>query len=72
VLKPGKGGVTSFELQAADGQWRPAAAEIKGSAAVVTAAGLGKAQAVRYGWRGFPEVTLYTGDGLPASPFRSK
>jgi sialate O-acetylesterase len=72
VLKPGKGNTTSFELQGADGQWKPAAAEIKGNTAVVTAAGLGKVQAVRYGWRGFPEVTLYTVDGLPASPFRSK
>lgn len=27
--------------------------------------------AVRYAWSGFPSNTLYNGDGLPASPFRS-
>ncbi len=59
---------SGFELQTKDGEWQAAQATIDGKDVVVTGAA-GTYTGVRYGWRGFPEVTLTNSAGLPATPF---
>lgn len=61
-----------FEVAGADGRFVPAEAVVEGEAVVVTAAGVARPVAVRYGWADFPRCNLYNREGLPASPFRSR
>jgi sialate O-acetylesterase len=63
--------VLGFEVAGGDRQWRPAAATIEGDSVLVSSPQVAVPVAVRYGWRGLPECTLYNGAGLPASPFRT-
>jgi sialate O-acetylesterase len=65
----GKDGLAGFELQAPDGDWQAAQAMIEGKEVVVSGAAGQTYTGVRYGWRGFPEVTLTNSAGLPATPF---
>jgi len=58
-----------FELRTADGEWQAARAVIDGKTVLVTGAAGQSHTGVRYGWRGYPEVTLYNSAGLPATPF---
>lgn len=60
-----------FEIAGEDKNFVPAKAEISGDKVVVTGEGVGKAAAVRYGWRHDAEPNLANGAGLPASPFRT-
>lgn len=64
-----RGGLKEFEIQDAAGVWHPAAAAIKGDTVEVRAEAVPEPAGVRYAWLGFPEVTLYNKEGLPASPF---
>ena len=64
------GAVRGFEVAGADGKWTPAEARISGDTVMVSAEALAKPVAVRYAWANLPEVTLFNGAGLPASPFR--
>ena len=48
-----------------------ASAKIEGDTVVVTAAGVTKPVAVRFGWHHMAEPNLANGAGLPASPFRT-
>lgn len=60
-----------FTIAAADGQFVPADAVIKGKKIVVSAKGIRKPKAVRFGWNEAMRPNLYNKDGLPALPFRT-
>ncbi|MBL9081277.1 MAG: hypothetical protein JNK76_05695 [Planctomycetales bacterium] len=63
--------LTGFTIAGEDGKFVPAEAVIEGESVVVTAEGLEKPTAVRYGWADFPVCNLFNQAGLPASPFRT-
>lgn len=65
------GDLRGFEIAGADGKFIPALALISGTNVVVSAPGVTAPTAVRYGWTNVPDVNLFNGEGLPASPFRS-
>lgn len=68
----GEGPLTGFAVRGADGKWVWANAEIAGrDTVVVSAPGVERPTAVRYGWANFPVVNLWNREGLPASPFRT-
>ena len=60
-----------FAISSKNGEWLPAEAKIEGDQVVVLHPQVKTPVAVRYGWADNPEVTLYNGAGLPASPFRT-
>ncbi|WP_225874595.1 sialate O-acetylesterase [Pedobacter hiemivivus] len=60
-----------FTIAAADGKFIPADAQIKGNKIIVSAKGLKKPIAVRFGWNEAMRPNLYNKDGLPALPFRT-
>ena len=62
-------GLAGFELQTQDGGWQHAKATIDGRQVVVKGNTDKRYKGVRYGWRGFPKVTLFNSAGLPATPF---
>lgn len=67
-----KGGeLTGFEVAGPDGRFLPATAKIDGNTVVVTSDAVMEPRAVRYGWANSPQCNLFSGDGLPASPFTS-
>ncbi len=61
----------TFEAAGADGKFYPAEARIQGKSSVVLALPpeVKNPAKVRYGWSEDPDVNLYSGAGLPASPF---
>ncbi len=63
--------VSHFLIAGEDKAFVPAKAEISGDTLVVSADGVTKATAVRYGWSHDAEPNLANGTGLPASPFRT-
>lgn len=72
------GGLTSngkplndFEIQDADGSWKPAVAIIQGDKIVVTSNAVAKPIGVRYAFYSYAVGTLFNGKGLPASSFTS-
>ena len=69
VAKDGE--LKGFTIAGDDKKFVPAKAEIKGDKVVVSAEGVAKPTAVRYGWANVPDVNLYNKEGLPASPFRT-
>lgn len=61
-----------FELAGPDGQFVPASATIEGTDRVtVSARGVKKPVAVRFGWNEAAQPNLYNKEGLPAMPFRA-
>jgi sialate O-acetylesterase len=62
---------SGFELQTADGNWRPAKAQIVDGGIELFFGDVKKPSAVRYGWVPFPEprLNLMNAAGLPAAPF---
>lgn len=60
-----------FTIAGADGKFVPAEAQIKGNKIIVSAKGLKKPIAVRFGWNEVMRPNLYNKDGLPALPFRT-
>jgi sialate O-acetylesterase len=73
-----EGGLTSnnkpmqdFELEGADGVWKPATATIEGDKVTVTSNFIDKPVAVRYAFYSYAAGTLFNGAGLPASSFTS-
>jgi sialate O-acetylesterase len=54
-----------------DKKFVKAVAKIEGDSVIVSAAGVAKPVAVRFGWNQLAEPNLANGAGLPASPFRS-
>ncbi|MEP6673209.1 MAG: sialate O-acetylesterase [Chthoniobacter sp.] len=69
VAKDGE--LKGFTIAGEDKNFVPAKAEIKGATVTVSADAVTKPVAVRYGWTNVPNVNLYNGAGLPASPFRT-
>lgn len=61
-----------FEIAGADGKFVPAKAVIKRNQVAVSAEAVPSPLMVRYGWKNYPEASLFNGDGLPASPFSSE
>lgn len=70
-LQAKDGELKGFTVAGEDKNFVPAKAEIKGETVIVSAEGVAKPVAVRYGWTNVPEVNLYNSAGLPASPFRT-
>jgi len=65
------GELRGFTIAGADKKFIPAKAEIKGRKVVVRSDQMPAPVAVRYGWANVPDVNLFNGAGLPASPFRT-
>lgn len=63
--------LTGFTLAGEDQKFVNAQAKIEGNTVVVTAPGVDKPAAVRYGWANYPLGNLWNKAGLPASPFRT-
>lgn len=63
------GALRGFEVAGPDGKWTSAEARIVGEAVAVSASTVPGPVAVRYAWANLPEVSLFNGAGLPASPF---
>ncbi len=63
--------LTRFQIAGEDKNFVDAKAEIAGDKVVVSADGVAKAVAVRFGFAQDAEPNLCNGAGLPASPFRS-
>jgi sialate O-acetylesterase len=61
----------TFELAGADRVFHAASAAIVDDTVVVRSAAVAQPVAVRYAWSNAPEANLFSGDGLPAAPFRS-
>ena len=71
-----KGGdLKGFVIAGDDKVWHPALARLNLSSAwfkvIVSSPEVPKPVAVRYGWANNPECNLYSGDLMPASPFRT-
>ncbi len=66
------GALQGFEIAGEDHRFVAATARIEGNAAVVTGIDVSAPKYVRYGWQNAPQVNLYNGEGLPASPFVSE
>ncbi len=58
-----------FELQDADGIWKPATAVIEGNKIIVTSRLVDKPTGVRYAFYSYATGSLFNGNGLPASSF---
>lgn len=65
------GPLKGFMIAGADNVFIPAQAEIRGETVVVSSPQVTNPVAVRYGWDFVPDVNLFNGAGLPASPFRT-
>jgi|GEM_PF-56814 len=63
--------LTGFVIAGADRIFHPARVEIGGDEVVVFSPKVNKALAARYGFDNTSTATLFNGDGLPASPFRT-
>lgn len=63
--------LTHFQIAGEDQRFVDAKAEIDGDTVVVTADGVDKPVAVRFGWVETAEPSLSNKEGLPASPFRT-
>ncbi len=71
-LEARDGKLTGFAICGDDKNFVWADAEIlPDNRVAVSASGVNKPVAVRYGWADFPVVNLWNKDGLPASPFRT-
>jgi sialate O-acetylesterase len=67
-----KGGkLNGFAIAGRDREFVWADAKIEGNTIVVSSAKVNKPVAVRYGWDENPITSLYSKNGLPASPFRT-
>ena len=63
--------LTHWEVAAADGEFKPAVARIKGNTVVVASDAVAHPKHVRFGWHETAEPNLGNEEGLPASPFSS-
>lgn len=64
------GELKGFTIAAADLNFVQARAKIKDNYVIVSGDSITKPVALRYGWENVPDVNLYNGAGLPASPFQ--
>ena len=65
------GTVKGFLIAGENMEWKSANARIEGNTVIVSSPEVTNPIAVRYAWENFPDCNLYTGAGLPASPFRT-
>ncbi|NIG56454.1 sialate O-acetylesterase [Chitinophaga sp. Cy-1792] len=65
------GPLTGFTIAGEDKVFVPAKATISGNKLVVTAEGVKRPVAVRFGWTDIPHDNFYNSADLPASPFRT-
>jgi sialate O-acetylesterase len=63
--------ITGFMVAGKDRIFHPARVEVEGDEVVVSSPGVKKALAARYAFDNTSTATLFDGDGLPASPFRT-
>ena len=63
--------LTWFTIAGEDKKFVDAQAEVSGNTVTVSAQGVDKPAAVRFGWNELAEPNLANGAGLPASPFRT-
>lgn len=70
-LKAAGSSLEGFEVQGADGVWKPAKAAIEGNKVVVSNGSIGAPVGVRYAFYATSEASLFNGQGLPASSFTS-
>jgi sialate O-acetylesterase len=63
--------LTGFTVAGEDHKFVKADAVIQGDTVVVSAAGVEKPVAVRFGWADCPVLNFFNKEGLPASPFRT-
>ena len=65
------GELKGFITAGDDKVWHEAKAEVRGDHVIVTAPGVPRPAAVRYGWMKYPTCNLFNKEGLPATPFRT-
>jgi sialate O-acetylesterase len=65
------GSLKGFTLAGKNQKFYRAKAQIKGDSVMVSSPEVSQPIAVRYGWADYPDVNLYNGANLPASPFRT-
>jgi sialate O-acetylesterase len=65
-----RGKLDGFEVRDASGCWHQAQAEIRGDTVEAWSDAVSEPAGVRYAWAGYPPVTLFSMDGLPATPFQ--
>jgi sialate O-acetylesterase len=65
------GELKGFAIAGSDKQWYKATAKIDGAQVVVSCPEVKQPVAVRYAWADNPEFNLFSGAGLPATPFRT-
>ena len=70
-LKAKGDALKGFEIAGADLAFAPATARIEGGTVVVSSPKIAAPVFVRYGWAANPDCNLYSGEELPASPFKS-
>lgn len=63
--------LTEFVICDATGEFVPANAVIENDTVIVTADGIKKPVAVRYGWKNYFEPSLFNQEGYSATPFRT-
>ncbi len=61
---------SGFEIRDDSGEWHPAEAEIHENYISVFCQGIPLPTGVRYAWYNYGDVTLFSKNGLPASPFQ--
>lgn len=67
-----RGEPTGFEIRSNGGEWVPASAQIAGKdKLVLSSPAVNAPEAVRYAWGNSIPATLFSKEGLPASPYRS-
>ena len=71
LQKPPGGRLDGFVVCGADRRFVPAEAVIADDTVVIHSPQVAHPVAARYAWAGFPAVSLFGQDGLPASPFRT-
>ncbi len=71
LMTPACAPVNGFAIAGDDQKFYWADAVIQGDSVVVSSKTVAKPVAVRYGWGNNPVCNLYSGAGLPASPFRT-
>lgn len=60
-----------FTIAGEDRKFVPATAAIRGNTVILNNPAVSRPVAARYAWEGFPTVSLFDVQGLPASPFRT-
>jgi sialate O-acetylesterase len=58
-----------FEIAGVDNVFHPAMSSVEGDTVVLSSPLVKDPKNVRYGWREYPQLSLYNAAGLPASPF---